>query len=116
MGVINSWKQAAYSFKVVISIKYKQNNEFRWIHIRNCKHIAEEYYNKLDKITFEWNTYNIPSKTNEYLNYRYGNWQEISEQWMHQINDGTLVSDSIINSVPTKAIERKITKDNIKNI
>ena len=114
LGVFNSWKQIAYSFKVVISIKYRQNNEFRWIHIRNCKHIAEEYYNKLDKITFEGDTYNIPSKTDEYLNYRYGNWQAISEQWMHQINDGTLVTDSIINSVPTKAIERKITKDNIK--
>ncbi len=114
LGVFNSWKQIANSFKVIISIKYKQDDEFRWIHIRNCKHIAEEYYNKLDKITFEGNTYNIPSKTDEYLNYRYGNWQEISEQWMHQVNDGTLVSDSIINSVPTKAIERKITRDNIK--
>ncbi|MCJ7801648.1 MAG: LicD family protein [Candidatus Marinimicrobia bacterium] len=114
LGVFNSWKQIAYYFKLVIFVKYKQNDEFRWIHIRNCKHIADKHYTKLDKIMFDGNTYNIPSKTDEYLNYSYGNWQEISEQWMHQINDGTLVCDSIINSVPTKVIERKITKDNIK--
>jgi len=114
LGIFNSWKQTSYSFKVVISIKYKQNDEFRWIHIRNCKHIADKYYTKLDEIKFEGNTYTIPSETEEYLNYRYGNWQAISNNWIHQINDGALVSDSTINSIPTKAIERKITKENIK--
>jgi phosphorylcholine metabolism protein LicD len=106
--------QTAYSFKVVISIKYRHNNEFRWIDIRNCKHITEKYYSKLDEIESGGNTYNIPSETDEYLNYRYCNWKSIPENWMHQIDDGTLASDDLIQSVPIQAIERKITKENIK--
>jgi phosphorylcholine metabolism protein LicD len=114
IGIFHSWKQIAYSFKVVISIKYKQNNEFRWVDIRNCKHITDNYYNKLDEIEFDGNMYNIPSETDEYLNYRYGNWESIPENWIHQIDDGALAIDSLIQSVPTKTIERKITKENIK--
>jgi phosphorylcholine metabolism protein LicD len=114
LGIFNSWKQTSYSFKVVISIKYRQNNEFRWIDIRNCKHITAKYYNKLDKMEFDGNVYNIPYEADKYLNYIYGNWQSIPESWMHQIDDGTLANDSLIQSVPTTAIERKITKENIK--
>ena len=114
IGVFNSWKQIAYSFKVVISVKYKQNDEFRWIDIRNCKHINSKYYDKLDKIEFEGKTYNIPSKTDEYLNYRYGDWESISKSWIHRIDDGAMVDKKLIQSIPAKAIERKITKENIK--
>ncbi len=114
LGIFNSWKQTAYSFKVVISIKYRQNNEFRWIDIRNCKHITAKYYNKLDKIEFGGYIYNIPSETAEYLNYIYGNWESIPESWMHQIDDGTLASDDLIQSVPIQGIERKLIKENIK--
>ncbi len=114
LGIINSWKQTAYSFKIVISIKYKQNSKFRWIDIRNCKHIDSKYFDKFDKIEFSGNWYNIPTKTDEYLNYIYGNWQSIPENWMHQINDGTLVPDDLIQAVPTRTIEGKISKENIK--
>ena len=114
LGIFNGWKQTAYSFKVVISIKYRHDNEFRWIDIRNCKHINDKYFTKLDKIEFERNIYNIPSETDEYLNYRYSNWKFIPESWMHQIDDGTLASDDLIQSIPNQAIERKITKENIK--
>ena len=113
LRIFNSWKQTAYSFKVVISVKYRQNNEFRWIDIRNCKHITDKYYNKLNEIKFGGNLYNIPSKTDDYLNYIYGNWQTISKNWMHQIDDGTLTSDDIIQSVPIQSKE-KITNENIK--
>ena len=113
LRIFNSWKQTAYSFKVVISVKYRQNNEFRWIDIRNCKHITDKYYNKLNEIKFGGNLYNIPSKTDDYLNYIYGNWQTISNNWMHQIDDGTLTSDDIIQSVPIQSKE-KITNENIK--
>ena len=114
LGILNSWKHTAYSFKVFISIKYKQNDEFRWIDIRNCKHIKCKYFKKLDEIEYKGKTYNIPSETDEYLNYRYGNWQSISENWIRQIDDGAIANDSLISSVPTKAIERIITKENIK--
>jgi len=114
LGIFNCWKRIAYSFKVVISIKYKQDDEFRWVHVRNCKHITEKYYTKIDKIKFEGNTYNIPSNTEEYLNYRYGNWEKISEEWMHQINDGATARDSIIQSIPAETIEIKTVKENIK--
>ena len=113
LRIFNSWKQTAYSFKVVISVKYRQNNEFRWIDIRNCKHITDKYYNKLNEIKFGGNLYNIPSKTDDYLNFIYGNWQTISNNWMHQIDDGTLASDDIIQSVPIQSKE-KITNENIK--
>ena len=106
LRIFNSWKQTAYSFKVVISVKYRQNNEFRWIDIRNCKHITDKYYNKLNEIKFGGNLYNIPSKTDDYLNYIYGNWQTISNNWMHQIDDGTLTSDDIIQSVPIQSKEK----------
>ncbi|NHZ84973.1 MAG: hypothetical protein GWP19_03730 [Planctomycetia bacterium] len=114
LGIFNSWKQAAYSFKIIISIKYRNSSEFRWIDIRNCKHIDSKYFDKLDKIEFNGNLYDIPTKTDEYLNYIYGNWQSISENWMPQINDGTLVLDDLIQTVPTQAIAREITKENIK--
>lgn len=113
LGIFNSWKQTAHSFKVVISIKYRQNNEFRWIDIRNCKHITAKYYNKLDKIEFDGNVYNIPSEADEYLNYIYGNWQSIPKSWMHQIDDGALASDDLIQLVPIQLI-KKITNENIK--
>jgi len=114
LGVFNSWKRTSYSFKIFISIKYKQNNKFRWIDIRNCKQITENYYNKLDDIEFEGNTYKIPPETNKYLNYRYGNWKSIPESWMHQINDGALVSDDLIKTVPIQPIELKTPKEKIK--
>ncbi len=113
LGIFNSWKQTAESFKVAISIKYRQNDEFRWIDIRNCKHITDKYFNKLDEIKFEGNTYNIPSETNEYLNCIYGNWLSIPESWIHQIDDGTLSSDDLIKSVPIQFI-KKINNENIK--
>jgi phosphorylcholine metabolism protein LicD len=113
LGIFNRWKRTSYSFKVFISIKYRQNDEFRWIDIRNCKHITDKYFNKLDEIKFEGNTYNIPSETNEYLNCIYGNWLSIPESWIHQIDDGTLASDDLIKSVPIQLIE-KINNENIK--
>ena len=114
LGIFNSWKRTSYSFKIFISIKYKQNNKFGWIDIRNCKQITEKYYNKLDEISFEGITYKIPSETDEYLNYRYGNWKSIHESWMHQIDDGALVSADLIQTVQTQPIELKITKEKIK--
>ena len=114
LGIFNSWKRTSYSFKIFISIKYKQNNKFGWIDIRNCKQITEKYYNKLDEISFEGITYKIPSETDEYLNYRYGNWKSIHESWMHQIDDGALVSTDLIQTVQTQPIELKITKEKIK--
>ena len=114
LGIFNSWKQIAYSFKVVISIKYKHDDEYRWINTRNCKHIISKYFDILDEIEFEGKTYNVPSETNEYLNYRYGNWESIPNSWIHRIDDGAMADEKLIKSVPTKAIERKITKENIK--
>ena len=114
LGILNRWKQATNSFKVVISVKYSQNDEFHWIDVRNCKHICSKYFNKLDEIEFEGNTYKIPSETDEYLNYRYRNWKSIHESWMHQIDDGTLVSDDLIQTVPIQPVELKTTKENIK--
>ena len=35
LGIFNGWKRTSYSFKIFISIKYKQKDEFRWIDIRN---------------------------------------------------------------------------------
>ena len=113
LGIFNSWKQTAESFKVAISIKYRQDDEFRWIDIRNCKHITDKYFNKLVEIKFEGNTYNIPFETNEYLNCIYGNWRSIPESWMHQIDDGTLSSDDLIRSVPIHSI-KKMNNENIK--
>ena len=114
LGIFNGWKRTSYSFKIFISIKYKQKDEFRWIDIRNCKQITEKYYNKLDEIEFEGITYKIPSETDEYLNHRYGNWKSIHESWMHQIDDGALVSDDLIQTVPIQPIELKTTEEKIK--
>jgi phosphorylcholine metabolism protein LicD len=114
LGIFDGWKRTSYSFKIFISIKYKQNDEFRWIDIRNCKQITERYYNKLDEIEFEGITYKIPSETDEYLNHRYGNWKSIHESWMHQIDDGALVSDDLIQTVPIQPIELKTTEEKIK--
>lgn len=113
LGILNRWKRTSYSFKVFISIKYRKDNEFRWVNVRNCKHITDKYYTNLAEIKFGGNTYNIPTETNEYLNYIYGNWQTISNNWIHQIDDGTLASDDLIKSVPIQSIE-KINNENIK--
>ncbi|MEE8341731.1 MAG: LicD family protein [Candidatus Neomarinimicrobiota bacterium] len=113
IGIFNSWKQSTESFKVIISIKFKQNGEFRWIDKRNCKHISDKYYNKLAEIKFDGKIYNIPSETDEYLNYIYSNWRSIPENWMHQIDDGTLASDDLIKSIPIESL-KKIPNDSIK--
>lgn len=114
LGIFNSWKRIAYSFKVIISIKYHKNDEYRWINFRNCKHISSEYYNKLDSLKFDGQTYNIPSEAEKYLNYIFGNWQMISEDWMHQINDGTIANDNLIQTIPFQTVERKINEEKIK--
>lgn len=114
LGVLNSWGKKDFSNKVLISIKYKQKNEFRWVDIRNCKHINSKYFDKLDKFEFDGKTYNIPSQTDEYLNHRYGNWQSIPQNWMTQIDDGTLAKDSLIRSTYVNKIENEIPVEKIK--
>jgi len=114
LGIFNSWKRTAYSFKILISIKYQLDDDYRWVSIRNCKHISADYYNKLDSLIFDGKTYNIPSETEKYLNYIYGNWRMLTEDWMHQINDGTLAKDSLIQTIPFQTFERKINEEKIK--
>jgi len=114
LGVFNSWKKSDFSFKIIISIKYKQNDEYRWVDNRNCKHISSTYYDNLEKFEFDGTTYSIPSQTDEYLNHRYGNWQSIPENWMPQINDGAIARDNLIRSVSAREIENRATQAKIK--
>ncbi len=114
LGIFNSWKQTAYSFKVIITIKYKFENEYRWVQNRNCKQISANYYNLLENLEIDGKTYKIPADTDKYLNTIYGNWKTISEEWMHQINDGTIAKDSIIQTISSQVVERKINEEKIK--
>lgn len=114
LGVLYSWGKKDFSNKVLISIKYKQENEFRWVDIRNCKHISSKYFDKLDKLEFDGNTYNIPSQTDDYLKYRYGDWQSIPENWIPQIDDGALANDNLIHSIAVNKIEGEIPVKKIK--
>jgi len=113
-NILNSWKPISGSFKVVISIKYQYKQEYRWVDIRNCKHVNQKYFNKLNSITFNNNKYIIPYNTDEYLNYIYGDWQNITDDWIPQINDGTLVSDEQINKVGSQPLFRKYNIERIK--
>ncbi|MEA1899071.1 MAG: LicD family protein [Bacteroidota bacterium] len=114
LGVFNRWKKRDFSFKIFISVKYKQNDEYRWVDNRNCKHINSKYFEKLDELEFDGIKYKIPSQTDKYLNYRYENWQAIPENWMPQINDKAIAEDRLISTFPARELKKRTTKVKIK--
>ena len=107
LNIINSWKRVSYSFKIIISIKFPHDNEYKWIDIRNCKHISNQFYNDLDMIEYGGNLYFIPCKTDEYLNLIYSDWKTIPKTWIYKIDDGTLASNSMIEKTPLQQLDNK---------
>jgi len=66
-----------------------------WWHLSGGKRIKrvvpKEYYTNLDSFEFKGKRFKIPSKTEKYLEYRYGkDWRKPKKEYKHWIEDGAI--------------------------
>ncbi len=102
--------------KIQITIKYKHDNEYRWVDERSCKHVPARFYDDLEKIEISGKSYFVPSDTAGYLEKRYENWEQKEEKWVSRIHDLSIAPDSLIKDIPKKQIHKNIkqTKEKVR--
>ena len=64
-----------------IFIKYTKNEKTYWEIANKVKNVPSKYYDTFKTLDFKGNTYAIPELTDEYLTYRYGDWQTPVKDW-----------------------------------
>ena len=105
VGIIRSWeKSSEAALKIVLVIKFKINDKYRWIDNRSCKLVNSHFFDNLDSIAWEGREYPIPTNVENYLQQRYGDWKIPQQYWFSRINDLSIVSDDIIKTIPKKPI------------
>ena len=119
-AVLSSFQKRETSFKIIINIKWKNNNKIRWVEKRSCKEVSSKYFEKYLEMKFKLNNISngiklpIPKHTEEYLSKRYGsNWQEYKADWIQSIDDECLISNDLIKKVNRKTV---IQSDVLKKI
>lgn len=112
--ITNRGKKRDFTFTVYIKIKYRQDGKFRWVDHRNSKHVDSSYYDNLESINFDGADYNIPSRTDDYLKLRYGNWKTLNKNWVHQINDGALAEAELLKQHPKNVLKKRVPQTIVK--
>jgi len=74
-----------------VFIKYPMEDLCYWEIDHKIKCVPTKFYNAFKSINFDGHSYSIPSLTDEYLTYRYGNWQEPVKDWNTSKDDKALV-------------------------
>ncbi len=75
-----------------IFVKYQHEDNFYWLIGNNViKSVPKSFYEVSDKIKFQNYSYPIPANTEEYLSYRYGNWQEPKKDWSTFSHDKAII-------------------------
>jgi phosphorylcholine metabolism protein LicD len=64
-----------------VFIKYTKNNKTYWEIANKVKNVPSEYYDTFKTIDFKGKSYAIPELTDEYLTYRYNDWETPVKDW-----------------------------------
>jgi len=73
-----------------IFIKYTKNEKTYWGIADTFMSVPAKFYNSFKKINFKGKNYSVPERTDEYLTFRYGNWQTPIKVWDTFKDDGAL--------------------------
>ena len=64
-----------------VFIKYTKNEKTYWEIANKVKNVPSKYYDTFKTFDFKGKTYAIPELTDEYLTYRYDDWQTPVKDW-----------------------------------
>ena len=64
-----------------VFIKYTTNERTYWEIANKVKNVPSKYYDSFKTLDFKGKPYAIPELTDEYLTYRYGDWQTPVKDW-----------------------------------
>lgn len=73
-----------------VFIKYTENEKTYWEIDNKTKNVPSKYYASFKNIEFKGKPYVIPNFTDEYLTYRYGEWQTPVKDWDTSKDDKAL--------------------------
>ena len=78
------------NFHVDLFCVYPVQDKYRWVDSNALKHIDRKYYDTLSTIEWEGRTINIPNYAEEYLSFRYGNWEIPEQNYNAGLHDGAI--------------------------
>lgn len=64
-----------------IFVKYTKNDKTYWEIANKVKNVPAKYYSSFKSLEFKGKSYSIPVFTDDYLTYRYGDWQTPVKDW-----------------------------------
>ncbi len=73
-----------------VFVKYAHEQKAYWEIANKTKAVPTAFYASLKKIEFKGAQYNIPEQTDDYLTYRYGDWQTPVQDWDTSKDDKAL--------------------------
>ena len=73
-----------------VFIKYTKNDKTYWGIADTFMSVPAKFYNSFKKIKIKGKNYSVPERTDEYLTFRYGNWQTPIKVWDTFKDDGAL--------------------------
>ena len=74
-----------------VFIKYRNEDNSYWEIDNKTKFVPSKFYNDFKTISFKNHDYLIPELTDEYLTYRYGNWETPVKDWDTSKDDKALI-------------------------
>jgi phosphorylcholine metabolism protein LicD len=85
------WEKMMHiNFHIDLFVKYKVNNYYHWIDSDALKCIECNYYDNLEKITWEGRSISIPSNPEDYLAIRYNDWRTPNMNFSPSRDDGAV--------------------------
>lgn len=73
-----------------VFIKYTHDDKTYWEIDNKTKNVPSKFYDSFVKKEFKTKAYTIPKQTDEYLTYRYGDWQTPVKEWDTSKDDKAL--------------------------
>jgi len=73
-----------------VFVKYTREEKTYWEIDKKTKYVPSKFYDEFRQIDFQNKSYPIPEKTDEYLTYRYGDWQTPVKEWNTSKDDNAL--------------------------
>lgn len=74
-----------------VFVKYSKNDKTYWEIANKAKYVPFTFYQTFKTLEFKGKSYAIPLQTDEYLTYRYGDWQTPVKDWDTSKDDKALV-------------------------
>lgn len=73
-----------------VFVKYQHGENSYWEIDKKTKFVPSKFYRSFGSITFKDTDYKIPALTDEYLTYRYGDWQKQVKNWDTSKDDNAI--------------------------